>query len=233
MPRPLTSATAMVARRLLELGASSRPRLEPSTIIERSRHGGLVEGLRRCNAECLGQAHDGRRLEAQRPQRRASQRGPGHRRARRPCRRTGRDIGPSGRARPDRARRTRWRCPSTASSSSMRATASVPAGSSCPVGSSRTSTSVPIVTMLAIATRCCSPPDSANGARSARPPMPSSARAASMRASISARGTPRFSRPKASSSRTVSFDAESWLAGVEKTMPTVPARLGPPDSGCA
>ena len=43
-----------------------------------------------------------------------------------------------------------------------------------------------------------------------------------MRGSISARGTPRFSSPKASSSRTVSFDADSWFAGVEKTMPTLP-----------
>jgi len=41
-----------------------------------------------------------------------------------------------------------------------------------------------------------------------------------MRASISERGRPRFSSPKASSSRTVSFDADSWLAGVENTIPT-------------
>ena len=47
----------------------------------------------------------------------------------------------------------------------------VPAGSSCAVGSSRTSTVVPIATMLAMATRCCSPPDSANGSRSARWPI--------------------------------------------------------------
>ena len=46
---------------------------------------------------------------------------------------------------------------------------------------------------------------------------------ASIRASISSRGTPRFSSPKASSSRTVSFDADSWLAGVEKTIPTRPS----------
>ena len=45
----------------------------------------------------------------------------------------------------------------------------------------------------------------------------------SIRASISARGMPRFSSPKASSSRTVSFDADSWLAGVAKTMPTRPS----------
>ena len=43
-------------------------------------------------------------------------------------------------------------------------------------------------------------------------------------ASISARGTPRFSSPNASSSRTVSFDADSWLAGVENTIPTRPSR---------
>ena len=40
-------------------------------------------------------------------------------------------------------------------------------------------------------------------------------------------GTPRFSSPKASSSRTVCFDADSWLAGVAKTMPTRP-RSAPP-----
>ena len=47
-------------------------------------------------------------------------------------------------------------------------------------------------------------------------------RTASMRPSISARGTPRFSSPNASSSRTVSFEADSWLAGVAKTIPTRP-----------
>ena len=103
-----------------------------------------------------------------------------------------------------------------------RPTAAVPAGSSWAVGSSRTRRPVPIVTMLAMATRCCSPPDRANGSRSARWAMPSRSRTASIRPSISARGRPRFSRPKASSSRTVSFEADSWLAGVEKTIPTRP-----------
>ena len=37
------------------------------------------------------------------------------------------------------------------------------------------------------------------------------------------RGTPRFSSPNASSSRTVSFEADSWLAGVAKTIPTRPS----------
>ena len=112
--------------------------------------------------------------------------------------------------------------PARASSSRSSATDTVPAGSSCAVGSSRTSTVVPIATMLAMATRCCSPPDRANGSRSARWPIASRASVASIRASISSRGTPRFSSPKASSSRTVSFDADSWLAGVAKTIPTRP-----------
>ena len=89
------------------------------------------------------------------------------------------------------------------------ATDVVPAGSSWAVGSSRTRTSVPIAMMLAMATRCCSPPDSENGSRSARSEMARRSRTPSMRGSISARGTPRFSSPKASSSRTVSLDAES------------------------
>ena len=54
--------------------------------------------------------------------------------------------------------------------------------------------------------------------------MPRRSSVASMRASISDRATPRFSRPNASSSRTVSFDAESWFAGVAKTIPTRPSR---------
>ena len=119
--------------------------------------------------------------------------------------------------------------PSRASSSSSAPTSAVPAGSSWAVGSSRTSTFVPIATMLAMATRCCSPPDRANGSRSARWAMPSRLRIASIRSSISARATPRFSRPNASSSRTVCFDAESWLAGVENTIPTLPSRA--PASG--
>ena len=114
--------------------------------------------------------------------------------------------------------------PSRASSASRSAMASLPAGSSCAVGSSSTTTPVPIATMLAMATRCCSPPDSANGSRSARWAIPSRARTVSIRASIADRGTARFSSPNASSSRTVSFEADSWLAGVAKTMPTRPRR---------
>ncbi len=82
---------------------------------------------------------------------------------------------------------------------------------------------MPIATMLAIATRCCSPPDRANGSRSARWAIPSRASVSSIRGSISARGTPRFSSPKASSSRTVCFEADSWFAGVANTMPTRPS----------
>ena len=114
--------------------------------------------------------------------------------------------------------------PARARSASSPATAAVPAGSSCAVGSSRTRTDVPIATMLAIATRCCSPPDRLNGSRPARWAMPSRSRVWSIRASISARGTARFSSPNASSSRTVSFEADSWLAGVANTIPTRPRR---------
>ena len=90
----------------------------------------------------------------------------------------------------------------------------VPAGSSCAVGSSSTRTSVPIAMMLAIATRCCSPPESANGSRSARCVMASRSRTPSIRGSISATGIPRFSSPKASSSRTVRLRCRraDWLA---------------------
>ncbi len=118
--------------------------------------------------------------------------------------------------------------PSRARSARRPATARVPAGSSWAVGSSRTSRLLPIVTMLAIATRCCSPPESAKGSRSARGSIRRWARTESIRASIRSRGSPRFSRPKASSSRTVSFEPESWFAGVEKTMPTRPRSAPPP-----
>ena len=120
---------------------------------------------------------------------------------------------------------TRTATPVAASSRRIPATIAVPSGSSWAVGSSRTRAPVPIATMLAIATRCCSPPESANGSRSARWPMPSRSRVASIRASICSRGTPRFSSPNASSSRTVSFDADSWLAGVANTIPTRPRSL--------
>jgi hypothetical protein len=52
--------------------------------------------------------------------------------------------------------------------------------------------------------------------------MPRASSVASMRGSISPRATPRFSRPKASSSRTESFEPESWFDGVEKMIPTRP-----------
>ena len=78
--------------------------------------------------------------------------------------------------------------------------------------------------IAAIATRCCSPPESPVGRRSARSPMPRAASVASICSSMALRATPRFSSPKASSSRTVSFDPESWFDGVEKTMPTSPRR---------
>ena len=71
-----------------------------------------------------------------------------------------------------RVLRAEDRGPGPARPSSRSATDAVPAGSSCAVGSSRTRTSVPIAMMLAIATRCCSPPESANGSRSARWAMP-------------------------------------------------------------
>ena len=113
--------------------------------------------------------------------------------------------------------------PPAARSARSALTSSVPAGSSWAVGSSRTSSRGPIVTMLAMPTRCCSPPDSENGSRSARWAMSRRSRTSSIRASIAARGTARFSSPNASSSRTVSLDAESWFAGVENTMPARPS----------
>ena len=154
---------------------------------------------------------------------RCRQRAARARRGRPPSPGRARGSGPSARARSGRARRTGWPSrPAPARRGAPRPTP-VPAGSSWAVGSSRTRTVVPIATMLAMATRCCSPPDRANGSRSARWPIASRASVASIRASISSRGTPRFSSPKASSSRTVSFDADSWLAGVAKTIPTRPS----------
>ena len=56
---------------------------------------------------------------------------------------------------------------------------------------------------------------------------------ASIRRSISSRGTARFSRPKASSSRTVGLEADSWFAGVENTMPTLPSPSAAPEAGAS
>ena len=190
---------------------------------EAGRDRGLVERLREVDAGRLRQADERRRRAADRDVAAVGERRAGHVRARWPGRHRGRGSGPSGRARSGRARRTGSSCRPGRARRGGRRRDAVPAGSSWAVGSSRTRTVVPIATMLAMATRCCSPPDRANGSRSARWPIARRASVASIRASISSRGTPRFSSPNASSSRTVSFEAESWLAGVAKTIPTRPS----------
>ena len=105
-------------------------------------------------------------------------------------------------------------------------------GRAAPVGSSSTSTSVPMATMLAMATRCCSPPESANGSRSAR--------RADAELSTGPRRSARPSRPAArpgSRGRTraprapsASMPRAGWPAS-RRRCPHAPARLGPPDSG--
>ena len=81
-------------------------------------------------------------------------------------------------------------------------TSARPAGSSMAVASSRIMTSGCMASTPATATRCFCPPLSMCGAKEARSVMRTAASAASMRGIISSCGTPRFSRPKATSSRT-------------------------------
>ena len=68
----------------------------------------------------------------------------------------------------DRVRRTGSSCRSRASSRAGRRRRRSPPGRAAPSARRGPGRAVPIATMLAIATRCCSPPDSANGSRSAR-----------------------------------------------------------------
>ena len=69
-----------------------------------------------------------------------------------------------------------------------------------------------------MATRCFCPPESMCGALAAYSCMPTARSAASTRSRISCGFTPRFSRPKATSSSTIV--ATIWLSGFWKIMPT-------------
>src|SRR5215207_887019 len=77
-----------------------------------------------------------------------------------------------------------------------------PAASSIEVGSSRTSISGSTAKRPARATRCFSPPERVWGSRRSYPARPTARIAPATLPSISSRGTPRFSRPKATSSST-------------------------------
>ena len=70
----------------------------------------------------------------------------------------------------------------------------------------------------AIATRCRSPPERVAITRSARWAHPTAPSASSTRLRISSRGSPRFSGPNATSSRTVT--PKNCRSGFWKTMPT-------------
>ena len=136
----------------------------------------LVERRSRIEPGRLGQPDERRRRQADRPEDgRCRARGPGGRRARpiRPASRTRQRSSPPRIAGSCSAQRIAVPLAGRARRGGRRP-APCPAGSSWAVGSSSTRSPVPIVTMLAIATRCCSPPDSANGSRSARCSMPRS-----------------------------------------------------------
>src|SRR5215208_3916735 len=77
-----------------------------------------------------------------------------------------------------------------------------PAESSMEVGSSRTSISGSATRRPARATRCFSPPERVWGSRRSKPSRPTVRIALATLSRISSRGTPRFSRPKATSSST-------------------------------
>ena len=81
-----------------------------------------------------------------------------------------------------------------------------------------------MIAILAMANRCCSPAGQRRGLPVGQVGIPRLRKTASMRSSIAERGTPRFSSPKASSSRTVSFELDSWSEGDENTMPHRPIR---------
>ncbi len=91
-------------------------------------------------------------------------------------------------------------------------------GSSEAVGSSSRSTSGRNESTEAIDARFFSPPDSSNGARSARWAISMAASASSQRRLTSSRLSPSWSGPKATSSRTVALN--SWMSGSWKTRPT-------------
>ena len=90
--------------------------------------------------------------------------------------------------------------------------------SSDAVGSSSTKTSGPIAHTEAMATIWRWPPESARMSRSRRCSMPSRAKAPSTRRCISARESPRFSQPNATSE--VVSRLKNWLRGFWNTEPT-------------
>ena len=97
------------------------------------------------------------------------------------------------------------------SRSTVSMTSRRPPGSSMAVGSSMSSTSGSMARAPAMATRCFCPPESMCGALAAYFCMPTARSAASTRSRISCGFTPRFSRPKATSSSTIV--ATIWLSG--------------------
>ena len=92
------------------------------------------------------------------------------------------------------------------------------AGSSAAVGSSSTSTRGRSARMAAMATFCFWPPESVAISRSRKSSIPTVSSACCMRAGISSCGTPKFSNPNSSSSRT--FDATNWASISCNTLPT-------------
>ena len=86
------------------------------------------------------------------------------------------------------------------------------------VGSSSTNTAGRMAKADAKMTACFWPPESSSMLRSSSGRMPSAAAASSTRSTISARGSPRFSQPKAISEATSRFT--NWLRGFWNTDPT-------------
>lgn len=104
--------------------------------------------------------------------------------------------------------------PASHSRRSMPRTAFSPAGSRKVVGSSSTSTGVWQARAAASTRRCSCPPERWCGEWSAMASSPVMWSASRTRRSISLRSTPRFSRPKATSSRTVNLTPESCCSGL-------------------
>ena len=221
-PRPRRVGRTTVARRRAtpagspDTAAAAHAR-SPSATAASSK---AVPEVEPCAA---GEPDERRRRRARRDPRRWPARRPARSSAiARPARR-GRGSGPSARGPPGRARRTGSRSrPGPAPRAGRRPPPSRPGragpsarrgrGRSCP--SPRCWRSRPAAARRPTAR-------TARGRRGGRSPAAPSV--SSIRGSISLRGTPRFSSPKASSSRTVCFEADSWLAGVAKTIPTRPS----------
>ena len=86
------------------------------------------------------------------------------------------------------------------------------------VGSSRTNTAGSMAKAEAMATACFWPPESSSMPRSSKSAIPKARAALDTRATISPRGRPRFSQPKAISEATSRFT--NWLRGFWNTEPT-------------